>query len=206
MKRICTVFVLITLLTGCATTNGRKSKLDMHGMIYDWDNRPVGNYLIRLDNGAEALSDISGRFALSNIKRGTYAITGSGTGYERFSDTVDITDSRQILYIRIATIGQLLDAVHTEIRELKTQDAERHIATLLQTDPGNTDALYYQAIIHYRNRRFRESVNLLETIEQSGDTDPAVYRLIADCWKNIGNREKESVYERIAETTGGDSW
>ena len=98
--------ILITLIfsNSCKTVPRERELIDVQGMIYDTENRPVVNYRIFIDSKYVAITDIGGRFTLSNVKVGVYNFWGSGDGYLNIEDEIKIIDKTQIIYLRIPAV------------------------------------------------------------------------------------------------------
>lgn len=142
---VCLSFLLsqFLFLTGCKSTPLGKEKVDINGMVYDTDNKPVVNYTIYIDGNAFCTSDIGGRFVLKGIEKGSHIFWGKGEGYLGIEKEIVIYDKSQILYIRIPTIDSVFSEAFEHIKKDDFTKAEKLINEVLESDSDNEDALYF---------------------------------------------------------------
>ena len=141
--------ILITLIfsNSCKTVPRERELIDVQGMIYDTENRPVVNYRIFIDSKYVAITDIGGRFTLSNVKVGVYKFWGSGDGYLNIEDEIKIIDKTQIIYLRIPAVESKFKEAYESLKNNQLDDARKCITDILKTDEMNNDALYFMSII-----------------------------------------------------------
>lgn len=147
-KRMCLVFgVLLILFSGCRSVPGEKERINLNGMIYDSQNRPVVNYRIYIDGKGVCTSDIGGRFVIKNICKGEHVFSGYGEGYLNIEKTVAVYDKSQILYIRVPSIESRFKEAFEYIKKDEPERAEQLIRQVLESDAQNEDALYFISVI-----------------------------------------------------------
>ena len=154
------VFLLILTFTaaalifnGCKSIPGEKEKINLNGMIYDTDNKPVVNYRIFIDGKGVSSSDIGGRFVIKNISKGEHVFSGYAEGYLSVEEKVVVYDKAQILYIRIPTIESKYEAAFEYIKKEEFEKAEKAVNEVLESDSGNETALYFMSVIEKLKER-----------------------------------------------------
>ena len=95
------VSFLLILLFSCKTAEFHHAQIDVHGMVYDFENRPVANYTVSLDENISAVTDVTGRFSFSSIPSGLYTLSGYAEGFERYESAVIIESKTDIMYLRV---------------------------------------------------------------------------------------------------------
>ena len=174
-KRIYTIFGLaifvIFLAAACKTAEFGFTTIDVHGMIYDFSNRPVPNYEISLGRRYKSTTDINGRFSLPKIPVGIYTITGNKKGFEPYSDGVLIKDQGQIIYIRVPSQNQLLNLVDDSLTANNLDLAEEMAERAYKIDKNNPEMLFYYAAVKFRQREYDRALTFLETARELGSKD-----------------------------------
>jgi tetratricopeptide (TPR) repeat protein len=169
-------YVLIGMaLAGCKT-------LDINGMVYDFSNKPVPNYTVRLTKRRRynSTTDINGRFLLARTRAGTYEIRGEKDGYEVYQGTIEIHDRGQIIYIRVPSQGQLLELTDEALGRNQIGEAETYIERAYQAGPENTELLFYYAVIKFRQKKYNEARAYLQRAKDNGSRDEYVERFLND--------------------------
>lgn len=163
--------ILITLIfsNSCKTVPRERELIDVQGMIYDTENRPVVNYRIFIDSKYVAITDIGGRFTLSNVKVGVYKFLGSGDGYLNIEDEIKIIDKTQIIYLRIPAVESKFKEAYESLKNNQLDDARKCITDILKTDEMNNDALYFMSIIEYLSGNTELSRKYLGRIKEKDD-------------------------------------
>ncbi len=139
--------ILVLLITGCKTVPGEKEKIDLNGMIYDTENRPVVNYRIYIDGKGMCTSDIGGRFVINRVQKGEHLFSGYGDGYLKIEERIVVYDKSQILYIRIPSMESKFKEAFELIKQNELDKAEKIIDEVLESDIDNKDAFYFMNAI-----------------------------------------------------------
>lgn len=176
IKKISIYFLLIVLFVSCSSVP-KTEKITVNGMVYDTENRPAVNYNITLNGKVVAITDIGGRFTLNNIKTGTYNFSGFGEGYLSITDTVDIFDKSQILYLKVPTIESKFKEAYDYINQSKYSKAKNSIKEVLESDENNSIALYFMSVIENFTGNTNESRKYLEKIINNGDENEYVKKM-----------------------------
>lgn len=181
---------LLPLLGSCRS--GRKNavqKLALRGMIYDWDNTPVGSAELTLESpdnprfSKTALSDMTGRFDFGEVNPGSYVLTGTAKGYEDISETFQFGDARQILYIRAASGTQLLEKAYEALSADKYAEASSYVKRAEALDRSDRRALFYEALIDFEKGDMEEALRILAALEKKDASDVAVLIFTADIYQ-----------------------
>ena len=141
--QIILIILVQMYVAACAGVPGEKEKIDLNGMVYDTQNRPVVNFRIYIDGKGECVSDIGGRFVLKGIKKGEHVFSGSAEGYLGIQERIVVYDKAQILYIRVPSIESYFEKAFELIKKKDYDSAEKLVREVLECDGENEDALYF---------------------------------------------------------------
>lgn len=133
---ICFVTVI---LIGCASVP--PAPIVIHGMVYDSNNQPAGNYQVFLDGKRVGTTDIGGRFDIE-VKPGNYYLTGNGAGYGSIEQAISLYNQKQTLYIRVETINEVLEKAVIAMEDGRPDTAVLLLAPCLSANSTNYDVLY----------------------------------------------------------------
>ena len=177
------LFVTALFAVSCRTAEFGFKVIDIHGMVYDYSNRPVAHCEISLGGKYNTLTDINGRFTLVKIPAGTYTLTGFKTGFENYIDEIIIKDRGQIIYFRIPSQNQLLDLVDEALTSNKFSLAGEFVERAYQIDKNNIETLFYYATVKFRQYEYHTAIYFLETARNLGSKDSFVDRFLAILWR-----------------------
>ena len=152
-RLILTFTAAISIFTGCRSVPGEKEKINLNGMIYDTDNKPVVNYRIFIDGKGVCTSDIGGRFVIKNISKGEHVFSGFAEDYLSVEEKIVVYDKSQILYIRIPTIESKFQTAFEHVKKEEYAKAEKIIEEVLEGDGENETALYFMSVIEKLKER-----------------------------------------------------
>lgn len=174
---VCIGVLLSLAASGCKTAEfGRK--VDINGMVYDFSNRPVSGYTVRLGEKYAAVTDINGRFVLPGTPVGSYQITGEKDGYESHRGSVDITGRGQIVYIRAPSRAQLLELADDALGKNQIDLAESYVERAYRIGPESTELLFYYAAVKFRQKQYDEALTYLRTARDNGSGDEYLEKFI----------------------------
>ena len=163
-------FTLVITLS-CKTAELGFKVIDLHGMVYDFANRPVAHSEISLGRWHRSVTDINGRFTLPNVPVGTYTITAYRRGFEKYIDEVNIRDRGQIVYFRMPSQNQLLDLVDEALSANNFTLAAELAERAYQVDKNNIEMLFYYATVKFRQGEYTRAISFLETAKSLGSKD-----------------------------------
>ena len=179
MRKISIVILAALILpVSCKTFKLGFKTFDIHGMIYDFSNRPVAHCEISLEKKYIISSDINGRFTLPKVAAGTYTITGYKKGFEIYSSEVSIRGKGEIIYIRLPSQNQLLNLLDEALTANDLTAAEELAERSYQIDENNLETLFYYAAVKFRQKDYSKALSFLEKARQLGSKDPYIDKFI----------------------------
>jgi len=174
--RLLVTVTAAVILGACATTNFGAGVSGLNGMVYDFENRPVANYAVTLDGGAEARTDINGRFLLPRAVVGVRELSGSGDGFESFHGTITVTGQGQIVYLRVPSTAQLLDRAEEALTRNRLADAEDYALRAYAVGEFSPELYFTLAVTALRKGAPREAAAWLREALAGGFTDEYLER------------------------------
>jgi len=184
MKSRTFFFALIVLFAtfiaaSCKTAEFGFTTIDIHGMVYDFSNRPVAQCEISLGKRHNTVTDINGRFTLPKVPIGTYVLTAFKNGFESFSDEITVRDRGQIIYVRMPSQNQLLDLIDDALTASNLVLAAELMERAHKIDKNNIEMLFYYATIKFRQNEQQEAIGFLEAAKNLGSKDLFVDRFLS---------------------------
>ena len=175
MKKVLSSIALIAgiwmlIATGSCKTTSILYGVNVNGMVYDFDNRPVAGYQLQLNNDLVVVSDITGRFTFEKVKFGEYVLKGQSNAFEPYEGQVTIYDQDQVLYLRIPSFSQLINRTDKALEEDNLQEAEAFLTRAVAMNSEHIDSLLYGASLAYRKNNIGQALELLGKVQQKGYT------------------------------------
>ena len=161
------LYVLILIGTGCKTTSVLYG-VNINGMVYDFDNRPVAGDHLKLNNDLEVVTDITGRFTFEKVKLGEYLLTGENNRYEPYEGKVIIYSQDQVIYLRIPSFLQLINLTDKALEENNLQEAEVFLKRASAMNSEDIDVMIYEAVLAYRYYNIEQAMRKIEQIKTNG--------------------------------------
>jgi tetratricopeptide (TPR) repeat protein len=212
---------LAVALFSCASNPGlKKTSLDLYGMIYDGDNRPIREVKIYVGDKLSAESDIHGHFTLTGLKTGrNYHIKALKDNYEAAALDIHYRDPKNVLYLSMSHRDQLLSRVEQALREENWALSASYLtrATTLGADHSPTQYLW--AALAFRRGEYHEALDILLKLEETEKNAPYLWLFLADlCQYFTGDNDRAAVFlnkflelrhdpeivERLQQLTGGN--
>jgi tetratricopeptide (TPR) repeat protein len=172
------IFFVLPMSGSCKTAEFGFRVTDVHGMIYDFSNRPVGYCEITLGKKLKSTSDINGRFSLPKVALGNYALEINKTGFESYSEEVTIRERGQVIYIRLPSQNQLLDLVDEALVSNNIPAASELAERAYRIDPNSVETLFYLASIKFRQHDYDAAIAFLENAKSLGSKDQYIEKFI----------------------------
>lgn len=170
VRQALVLYVLITIGTGCKTTSLIYG-VNINGMVYDFDNRPVAGYHLKLNDDLEVVTDITGRFTFEKVKLGEYLLTGESKRYEAYEGKIVIYDQDQVIYLRIPSFSQLINLTDKALEENNLQEAEGFLKRASAMNSEDIDVMIYEAVLAYRYYNIEQAMRKIEQIKVNGYRD-----------------------------------
>jgi hypothetical protein len=184
IKYIIISFIIINYFYSCKTAEFGFLVIDLNGMVYDFDNKPVQNYKITIGKKYSSVTDINGRFLISKIPAGHYSLKGEKNEYETYEGDILINDRRQIVYIRVPNYNQLLGLVDTALTDNHIENAEIYAQRANAVGGLKTELLFYLAIIKFRQKDNNGAIEFLRTAVNTGSSDIYINQFLNYLLKN----------------------
>jgi hypothetical protein len=180
MKKVWRCLFLAVCLCGCKSSPYGKVAVGLNGMVYDFENRPLAQYVVALGGRAPAATDINGRFFFPNVKPGVYKLAGRKEGYESYEGDIVVSDRRQIVYFRVPNRAQLVDLADGALSRNRIGEAEAYMRRAENIGEPTAEVLFYAAVVSFRQGRYREAAEKLRLAASRGGQDPYVKQFLDD--------------------------
>lgn len=152
-------------------------------MVYDLENRPIVGVRVALDGSYITDSDSSGRLLLPEVTPGLHAVELAKPDYEPIQIDIDFQNETQVLYARLVSRGELLEAAERAIREEDWETARVSLGRAGALRAHDPVAEFLWAIFEYRRGSYDSAKARLLGLLAAGTDDPSVYRLLADIYE-----------------------
>src|SRR4051794_23762737 len=129
--------VLIATLLLCASALRAQDNATITGTVMDASGAVVPNADISLNNPAtgqlrDAKSNEAGLFRFANLGVGTYSLTATATGFQKFTRTGIVLNVAQTLGVDVTlTVGSAEQSVTVESQALQVQTETSEVSTLI---------------------------------------------------------------------------
>ena len=148
--------------SGCNSVPSRHGRVELNGMVYDTENRPVANYAVVIDGWGQCTSDMGGRFVINGIKKGEHVFSGYGDGYLSVKEKITVYDKSQILYIRVPSVETKFKEAFELIRKKEYEEAEQVIQEVFEYGGECDDAYFFMSVIMKLEGNEEESERYLQ--------------------------------------------
>jgi len=174
------VFLLLSIPLALSHADEKESPPATYGMVYDYDNRPVADVAIYIDNTIATKTDINGRCVISGIKDGEHYVLGKKNGYEDVRMVFTFGDAGRILYIKMISCNQLLELAESEMEQRHWGETNALVARIMALQPQNPSGRYLEAVLKFRTGDPRGAQTILLSLLQDMYRDPYVFLFLAD--------------------------
>jgi carboxypeptidase family protein len=129
--------ILIAALLLCAPTLNAQDNATITGTVIDASGAVVPNADLSLNNPAtgqlrEAKSNEAGLFRFANLGVGTYSLTATATGFQKFTRTGIVLNVAQTLGVDATlTVGSAEQSITVESQALQVQTETSEVSTLI---------------------------------------------------------------------------
>lgn len=179
---------IVLAMSSCASSGPAGGKAgwigagpaSLNGMIYDYESRPVPDAEIRVDGMTATRSDINGRFALGPLGFGSHELAVTKPGFERTILELRYSEATQIVYVKIRSAKQLLDAAEKEAGKREWAKSIEYLDRIDAMGERDPLARYLRAIVRARQGEAREAKAILESLLADGYDEPYVHLFLAD--------------------------
>lgn len=162
MNKILTVLFMILFVSGCRsmptaqTVSGLKAPL--MGIIHNLKGAPLSGVDITVDESGTAVSDINGRFILSDIELGLHSFSFKQEGYETVQRDLSFSAPAQILYTTLVSFDDLLEKISTEIRYRNIEKSKALIARAERIYSDSPKLRYLHVLLLLKAEKYQEAL------------------------------------------------
>ncbi len=197
-RRALRIVLLSGAALGCRTVGQDPLDFDrapLFGMIYDADNQPVSAAQVIVDGKAGPQSDLNRRFVLPALKRGAHGIRVEKEGYEPISADLQFLNRSQVLYLKMSSLEQILEAVEEAIEAAEWSKAKETLRRAEKLNPRNLVYRYLTAILAFKTGGLETSARILKDLLKDGYREPFVFLFLADLYEyHLGDTEEAKRY------------
>ena len=184
VMRIAAVAVAALAAASCVSVREQRLRefdsAPLPGMVYDSEQKPCAGALVIVDGREGPRTDLNGRFVIDDLARGEHTVRVVRTGYEPLETQIRFLDRTLVLYLRVASHGQLLREAEEALARRELQRADGLLARAEALDADDPVGRYLRAWYHLGRDEVDLAVRLLEGLLASGLDEPAVYLTLAD--------------------------
>jgi len=171
------IFLLLFLLSSCATIEEPPFPANLLGVIYDNYNNPVSGASITMEDGRALSSDIDGRFVLPALNKQEYKIIVSKKGFEPVDVELDFFDPKQVLYIKLSSITYFKEEIEKSLKSKDWEKADRMITRAFKIDEKDPVLLYLAAIYSLEVDKYNQCLGYLNSLGEIGYSTAAIGKL-----------------------------
>jgi tetratricopeptide (TPR) repeat protein len=186
VKKTVLFFIIVIFLISCTTTGYGRGSGGINGMVYDFENKPVPQYIITIDEKTPVSTDINGRFYVPRVRMGGHEIKGYKEGYESYTGALAVNDRRQIVYLRVPNVSQLLDLVDAALSKNNIEEAAGYIRRAGTVGEKTAELFFYSAVVLFRQGEYRAAVETLRDALSLGFRDEYVLKFLNDLTEGYG--------------------
>lgn len=168
MREFIVFIMFCCVFTGCTSINNLERN-EVHGMVYDNQNRPVSNYKVTLNGNHSGMSDFGGRFTIKNVKNKLYTVKGEKEGYENVEDEIEVS-WQKILYIQVRTREEMYEEILTKMSEENWADAENLCNHYLSSYQGDANVWFFKSVAEYKMNKKENAKASLKKSEKHGSS------------------------------------
>jgi len=169
-------------------------KAPINGMVYDYENSPCSNVIVKLNGKHVIRTDINGRFTFLGMPPGTYGLWFEKQGYESLELAFDFHSRSQVLYVKMMSLKILIQRIEKATTDKHWKEAESLLLRAMIIDRENPTVHYLKATLALYRGEAEEAARILRGIIESGYSDTTILVSLADIYQyrlNDPERAKE---------------
>lgn len=143
----------ILIFAACQTTQSDPTDFEssqLSGLVYDYAGQPIKDVVITLDDVPAAVSDVNGHFILADVARGGHTIVAEGRDLEPLEVSIEFRSRRDILYLRMYSLANLLDKANAALLNSDFLQAQMFLDRASTVSPTGPQVAYLRAIFHLK--------------------------------------------------------
>ncbi|MBQ3023942.1 MAG: hypothetical protein IJD23_01365 [Spirochaetaceae bacterium] len=170
MKKIIFTLLILFFIVSCQSNkisnlNYKDKESYMYGMVYDFENQPVENADIIINDLLVAQTDVQGRFILTaNNSSKELTITIKKETYETIISKI-VYDPINVLYFRLNNTQQLLTQAENALQNNLYEESINFIQRALTLSPHRTDVKYLECIVLFKKEDYNESFEKIQELQ-----------------------------------------
>lgn len=162
------------------------------GMVYDGDNGACAGAQVTVDGRAVVAADVNGRFVIPDLTRGVHVVALAAEGYEPVEVKVQFFSRSQVLYLKMFSLDQLVEAAAHAVDASEWAQARKLLARASALRAGDPRVDYLSAVVLFRTGHHREAGAALQGLIDTGCDEPYIYLFLADLLEYHLDRVKEA--------------
>jgi len=171
------------LIVSCATTDRDAyafEDADLHGMIYDHANQPIAGAQIIVAERRPEITDLSGRFVLPDLPRGSLSMIAIKEGHEPLAATIEFLDRTQVLYLKLWSLADLVERAASELEQGRHAAASQSIDRALAVDANDPAVRFLAAAVLHQTDGAAAAAAALTALASDHPNLPHVHLFLAD--------------------------
>lgn len=173
MIRKILVLVLVCSFWGCQSTSVKNVKYKdtnpvLYGMVYDYDNSPVPDAEIYVNEQYITRSDVQGRFMItSSAKRNEKLLVRvEKDTFEAVEDSF-LNDPMNVMYFRLPNASQLLALAEDSTEKHLYEEAIEYLERGHKLAPHRSDISYLRCIVLYKQGKTNDAISELKALRKT---------------------------------------
>ncbi len=161
MNKLLAVLFMILLLPGCRSMHTAQTvsglRAPLMGIIHNSKGVPLSDVDVSVDESDTAVSDINGRFILSDIELGLHSFSFKKEGYETVQTDLCFSTPAQILYTTLVSFDDLLEKISTEMQYGNIEKSKTLIARADRIYPDSPKLRYLHVLLLLKAEKYDEA-------------------------------------------------
>jgi tetratricopeptide (TPR) repeat protein len=188
------ILIILTSLLSCKTAGDLNpsdfQKAPILGMIYGFDNLPIDDAEIVLDDSVRVRTDIHGRFIIDKVARGDHHIVVTKEDYETIDITFVFSSRNQVLYLNMISFVSLLEEIESALLEGENEEAGLYLERAAKINAKDPRLLYLKGVTLTHQKRYEEAAEVISVLKEKYRTAPHIILFLSEIYdKGLVDRE-----------------
>lgn len=187
---------LLLLLASCSSwvETNKFIAASLNGKIYDMDNTPCPNVKIYVDGNLKTMSDINGRFTLTELQQGDHILKFEKEDYKTEIVDISFLNKNQVIFQRLIYIEQIIKEVEMALDKKEWKKAGILLSDALRINPRNPIVNYLYGLFYYKLNKPEQAIEFLKTVLDIGYEEPIVYLTLSNIYEMKLKDLEQAVY------------
>ncbi len=190
------MFSALVLLASCQTVKdpGDFTTAPLMGMVYYAGNNACSNAAVTISETGEGnakeyetVTDVYGKFSISEVKKGEHKISVSRDGFETNEFIFNFSKRTQAIYVYLLSETDLLKSLEESLAKKKYDEAAGFAERTLALNEKNTKALYLGAGAFIKLGQADKARGYIQKLETMDPSNSYIKVLEADISEYIEN-------------------